>query len=97
VADVAGLDAPADAAAWRGVRDGCAACPALTPTSPFRSILGLSPLLQGYAGYDLVIAGTFLLTDPVLDVAQANPERASCSSTRSWRRRRRPTWPYCLS
>jgi basic membrane protein A len=30
-------------------------------------------LLQGYAGYDLVIAGTFLLTDPVVDVAQANP------------------------
>jgi basic membrane lipoprotein Med (substrate-binding protein (PBP1-ABC) superfamily) len=29
--------------------------------------------LQAYAGYDLVIAGSFLLTDPVVDVARANP------------------------
>ena len=29
--------------------------------------------LQAYAGHDLVIAGSFLLTDPVVDVARANP------------------------
>ncbi len=30
-------------------------------------------MLQAYAGYDLVVAGSFLLTDPVVDVARANP------------------------
>jgi basic membrane protein A len=30
-------------------------------------------LLQAYAGYDLVIAGSFLLTDTVADVARSNP------------------------
>ena len=74
VADVAGLDARADAAAWRGVRDGlrglpCTHTDAAVPKHPS----DYRPLLQGYAGYDLVIAGTFLLTDPVVDVAQANP------------------------
>jgi len=29
--------------------------------------------LQAYSGYDLVIAGSFLLTDPVVDAARANP------------------------
>jgi basic membrane protein A len=32
-------------------------------------------MLQAYPGYDLVIAGSFLLTDPVVDVARANPTR----------------------
>ena len=30
-------------------------------------------MLEAYAGYDLVVAGSFLLTDPVVDVARANP------------------------
>ena len=30
-------------------------------------------MLQAYVGYDLVIAGTFLLTDSIVDVARANP------------------------
>jgi basic membrane protein A len=30
-------------------------------------------MLQTYAGYDLVIAGSFLLTDAVVDIARANP------------------------
>ena len=30
-------------------------------------------MLQAYARYDLVIAGSFLLTDAVIDVARANP------------------------
>ena len=30
-------------------------------------------MLQADAGYDLVIAGSFLLTDPVIDMARANP------------------------
>jgi basic membrane protein A len=74
VADVAGLDSRADAAAWRGVRDGlrglrCARADVAVPSHPaeYRQVL------QAYAGYDLVIAGSFLLTDPVADVARANP------------------------
>jgi basic membrane lipoprotein Med (substrate-binding protein (PBP1-ABC) superfamily) len=74
VADVAGLDSSADAAGWRGVRDGlrritcaqAAVAVAMRPSDYRR-------LLQAYAGYDLVIAGSFLLTDPVVDVARANP------------------------
>jgi basic membrane protein A len=74
VADVAGLDSRADAAAWRGVRDAlrslpCTRADAAVPTRPSQ----YRQLLQAYAGYDLVIAGTFLLTDPVADVARANP------------------------
>ena len=73
VADVAGLDSSADAAGWRGVRDGlrglpCAHVDVAVATRPS----DYRPLLQAYAGYDLVIAGSFLLTDPVIDVARAN-------------------------
>jgi basic membrane protein A len=74
VADVAGLDSAADAAGWRGVRDGlrglpCAYADVAVATRPS----DYRPLLQAYAGYDLVIAGSFLLTDPVVDVARATP------------------------
>ena len=72
--DVAGLDSNADAAGWRGVRDGlrglpCAHADVAVATRPS----DYRQLLQAYAGYDLVIAGSFLLTDPVADVARANP------------------------
>jgi basic membrane protein A and related proteins len=74
VADVAGLDSRADAAGWRGVRDGlrgqpCARADVAVPNHPAE----YRQLLQAYAGYDLVIAGSFLLTDAVADVARANP------------------------
>ena len=74
VADVAGLDSRADAAGWRGVRDGlrglaCAHADVAVPNHPAE----YRQLLQAYAGYDLVIAGSFLLTDAVADVARANP------------------------
>jgi basic membrane protein A len=74
VADVAGLDSRADAAVWRGVRDGlrnlpCAHADAAVPKHPAE----YRQLLQAYAGYDLVIAGSFLLTDSVVDIARANP------------------------
>jgi basic membrane protein A and related proteins len=74
VTDVAGLDSSADAAGWRGVRDGlrglpCAHADVAVATRPS----DYRPFLQAYAGYDLVIAGSFLLTDPVADVARANP------------------------
>lgn len=74
MADVAGLDSRADAAAWRGVRDGlrgqsCTRVEVAVPSRPAQ----YRQLLQAYAGYDLVIAGSFLLTDPVVDVARANP------------------------
>jgi basic membrane protein A len=74
VADVAGLDSRADAAGWRGVRDSlrgrpCARADAAIPNRPAE----YRELLQAYAGYDLVIAGTFLLTDAVVDAARANP------------------------
>jgi basic membrane protein A and related proteins len=74
VADVAGLDSRADAAAWRGVRDGlrglpCARADVAVANRPDQ----YRQLLQAYVGYDLVIAGSFLLTDPVADAARANP------------------------
>jgi basic membrane protein A len=74
VADVAGLDAQADAAGWRGVREAlrglpCGRADVAVPNRPAE----YRQLLQGYAGYDLVIAGSFLLTDAVVDVAKANP------------------------
>jgi basic membrane protein A and related proteins len=75
VADVAGLDSRADAAGWRGVCDGirslpCTHADVAVPNRPGQ----YRQLLQTYAGYDLVIAGSFLLTDPVVDIARANPE-----------------------
>jgi len=74
VADVAGLDSSADAAAWRGVRDGlrgraCTRADVAIPTRPS----DYRRLLQAYVGDDLVIAASFLLTDAVADVARANP------------------------
>lgn len=74
VADVAGLDSIADAAAWRGVRDGlrglrCTQANVSVPGRPsdYRRVL------QDDAGDDLVIAASFLLTDAVVDIARANP------------------------
>jgi basic membrane protein A len=74
VGDVAGLDSRADAAGWRGVRDGlhglrCARADVAVPARPS----DYRRLLQAYAGYDLVIAGSFLLAEAVVDVAHANP------------------------
>jgi len=74
VADVAGLDSRADAAGWRGIRSAlrrlpCAHADVAVPNHPGE----YRQLLQIYAGYDLVIAGSFLLTDAVADVARANP------------------------
>ncbi|HEX9095169.1 MAG TPA: BMP family ABC transporter substrate-binding protein [Candidatus Dormibacteraeota bacterium] len=74
VADVAGLDSSADAAVWRGVHDGlrglrCAQAEVAVPTRPS----DYRRMLQAYAGDDLVIAASFLLTDAVADVARANP------------------------
>jgi basic membrane protein A len=74
VADVGGLDSHAGATGWRGVRDGlqrlpCAHADVAVPSRPS----AYRQLLQAYAGYDLVIAGSFLLTDAVVDAARANP------------------------
>jgi basic membrane protein A and related proteins len=74
VADVAGLRSSVDAAGWRGVsqalRDlSCGHADLALPARPSE----YRRLLQAYAGYDLVIAGSFLLTDPVMDAARANP------------------------
>jgi basic membrane protein A len=74
VADGAGIDASADAAAWRGVRDAlrglpCTRSDVAVPARPS----DYPQLLQAYAGYDLVIAGSFLLTEAVVDAARANP------------------------
>jgi basic membrane protein A and related proteins len=74
VADVAGLRSSVDAAGWRGLREAARQQPCLRgelalPSRPseYRAVL------QAYASHDLVIAGSFLLTDPVVDVARANP------------------------
>ena len=74
VADVAGFGSSVDAAGWRGVAQTlresfCVRADLALPTRPS----DYRRLLQAYAGYDLVIAGSFLLTDPVVDVARANP------------------------
>ncbi len=74
VADVAGLGSSIDAAGWRGVND------ALREISCVRADLALPSrpseyrrLLQAHAGYDLVIAGSFLLADAIVEIAWANP------------------------
>jgi basic membrane protein A and related proteins len=74
VADVAGLGSSVDAAGWRGVGDAlhamaCGHADLALPTRPS----DYRRMLQAYAGYDLVVAGSFLLTDPVVAVARANP------------------------
>jgi len=74
VADVAGLRSSVDAAGWRGVDEalgnvGCAAAHLALPARPSE----YRRTLQAYAGDDLVIAGSFLLTDAVTDIARANP------------------------
>jgi basic membrane protein A len=73
VADVAGLGSSVDAAGWRGVNEAvrgisCGRAELALPARPSE----YRRMLQAYAGYDLVIAGSFLLTDPVVDVARAN-------------------------
>ncbi len=77
MADVAGLDSRADAAGWHGVSDGLRGLPCVhaelaVPTRPSQ----YRPLLQAYADrhLDLVIAGSFLLADAVVDAARANPD-----------------------
>jgi basic membrane protein A and related proteins len=75
VADVAGLGSSVDAAGWRGVgkalheMSSCGRADLALPTRPS----DYRRTLQAYAGYDLVVAGSFLLTDPVVDIARANP------------------------
>jgi len=76
VADVAGLDSRADAAAWQGVREAlrrhpCAHADFTVPTRPSEYL----HLLQAYADrrVDLVVAASFLLTDAVVDAARTNP------------------------
>jgi len=63
-----------DAAGWRGLTEvvhtqPCVRADLALPGRPseYRRIL------QAYAGHDLVIAGSFLLTDAVTDIARANP------------------------
>jgi basic membrane protein A len=74
VADVAGLRSSVDAAAWRGVGDAlrdvsCSHADLALPARPSE----YRRLLRAYAGYDLVVGGSFLLTDPIVDVARDNP------------------------
>lgn len=74
VADVAGMRSSVDAAGWRGVGEAlhdqsCAHADLALPARPSE----YRRLLQAYAGYDLVIAGSFLLTDATVDIARANP------------------------
>jgi basic membrane protein A and related proteins len=76
VADVAGLNSRADAAAWQGVGEAlrhrpCGHADLAMPTRPSE----YRPLLQVYADrhVDLVIAASFLLTDAVVEAARTNP------------------------
>jgi len=74
VADVAGLRSSVDAAGWRGVDQAvgtlaCAHADLALPARPSE----YRRTLQAYAGHDLVIAGSFLLTDAVVEIARANP------------------------
>jgi basic membrane protein A len=74
VADVAGMGSSVDAAGWRGVNQAlreiaCGHAELALPGRPSE----YRRMLQAYPGYDLVIAGSFLLTDPVVNVARANP------------------------
>jgi basic membrane protein A len=74
ITDVAGLDSRADAAGWLGVREALHGLPCThgdlgVPVHPS----DYRRLLHAYAGYDLVIAGSFLLTDEAVDIARANP------------------------
>jgi basic membrane protein A and related proteins len=77
VADVAGLGSSVDAAGWRGVGDAlhdissCGHADLALPARPS----DYARLLQAYADrhVDLVVAGSFLLTDSVVEVARANP------------------------
>src|SRR5260370_8983841 len=63
-----------DAAGWRGVGEAlressCVHADLALPTRPS----DYRRMLQAYAGYELVIAGSFLLTDAVVEAARANP------------------------
>ena len=63
-----------DAAAWRGVNQAvatvaCAHADLALPARPSE----YRRTLQAYAGDDLVIAGSFLLTDAAVEIARANP------------------------
>jgi basic membrane protein A and related proteins len=74
VADVAGLRSSVDAAGWRGVGEAvhgisCSHADLALPTRPSE----YRGLLEAYAMHDLVIGGSFLLTDPIVEIARANP------------------------
>src|SRR5207237_7539163 len=74
VADVAGMRSSVDAAGWRGVSEAvatvaCAHADLALPARPSE----YRRTLQAYAGHDLVIAGSFLLTEAVVETARANP------------------------
>ena len=74
MADVAGMRSSVDAAGWRGVSKAlaglsCGHADLALPARPSE----YQRALQAYSRHDLVIAGSFLLTDPVVDVARANP------------------------
>ena len=74
VADVAGLRSSVDAAGWRGADQavGTVACAHADLALPARPS-EYRRTLQANAGHDLVIAGSFLLTDAVVEIARANP------------------------
>jgi len=74
VADVAGLRSSVDAAGWRGVTQavGTVACAHADLALPARPSEYLRTL-QAYTHDDLVIAGSFLLTEAVVEIARANP------------------------
>jgi basic membrane protein A len=74
VADVAGLRSSVDAAGWRGVNQAVeeATCASATLALPARPS-EYRRVLQSYAGHDLVIAGSFLMTDAVVEIARTNP------------------------
>ncbi len=74
VADVTGLGSSVDAAGWRGVNQAldtvaCAHADLALPGRPSE----YRRTLQAYTDHDLVIAGSFLLTDAVVETARANP------------------------
>lgn len=76
VTDVAGLRSRADAGAWKGVGQAAAKLPCiqpelLTPSLPSDYRASLQDAVNRQD--DLVIGGSFLLTDDILDAARANP------------------------
>jgi basic membrane protein A and related proteins len=76
VADVAGLSSATDAAGWQGVHEAVARRPCLdaelmTPKRPSDYATTLQAAVSRHS--DLIIAGSFLLTDATVEAAIANP------------------------